>query len=555
MLYGHIENLELYPGLIAECTKPAVAGSGICTGQTTGRGILNDAISLIRCDRYLSYDFNHTTLTKWGAAKLEDNHPGAFGGILPNILFGTLRYRFTGTSSYALLPFYTPQAAKEILADNNVIDKYDTERPPVGMPVAGIHTQEACKGVAEDRESFHTMYQRAILNCTGGYEFMIGWENAEKHNARSKILHEAYFEEGFEDNCNKFFREHTARLIQEHSLKIKSASKRVIDIVRDVTNVVPVLWLADRFAIPLKTTEHPHGLLTIDEAFIAFQVLFMYQSFNVLPENEWIFREIGTKAGNTLRAIFEAHLRTQMGIKGKVVDWFSKGTAYETGPLAKKLYRKLVESGLPIGELAGDCIGISNPVVGNLAQQASMLIELFLSEGYEEYKERIIELSHREDAEAERELQGFVYEGIRHAAVVPGSPRVATKDVTVFDGARGPVHLKHGQHFLIASSKSSMDPIAFPEPEKLNPHRPFKDYSILGHGLHYCFGARLAGCTLAATLREVFKLNNIRRVPGKKGKFTFVEYDVGGVTMRKYLDGNSKEMPIPTTFSLEYDEN
>ncbi len=93
LLYGHIDNMELYPGkhiykpmrsistssdlalpipscdtetktflgLQAECTKPAIPGSGVCPGQTTGRGILDDAVSLVRADRFLTYDFNSST--------------------------------------------------------------------------------------------------------------------------------------------------------------------------------------------------------------------------------------------------------------------------------------------------------------------------------------------------------------------------------------------------------------------------------------------------------------------------------------------------------------
>ena len=71
LLYGHIENMELYPGLMAECTKPAMPGSGVCPGQTTGRGILDDAVALVRGDRFLSYDFNANTLTNWEAALLQ----------------------------------------------------------------------------------------------------------------------------------------------------------------------------------------------------------------------------------------------------------------------------------------------------------------------------------------------------------------------------------------------------------------------------------------------------------------------------------------------------
>lgn len=78
-------------------------------------------------------------------------------------------------------------------------------------------------------------------------------------------------------------------------------------------------------------------------------------------------------------------------------------------------------------------------------------------------------------AESERELQGFVYEGMRHAGVVSGLPRVANRDITVMDGVRGPVYIKKDQTILIATSSAAMDPVAFPEPDKLNPHRPFKD--------------------------------------------------------------------------------
>src|ERR1700753_1033203 len=159
LLYGNIDNLELYPGLMAECTKPAMPGSGVCPGQTTGRGILDDAVSLVRGDRFLSYDFNSNTLTNWGAALLQESAPGAYGGMLPRLIFNGLPGAFTGTSPYVLLPFYTPEAAKGILRGNQVTDKYDLNRPASNMDIVSIQTQEGCKRVFEDRESFRVMYQ------------------------------------------------------------------------------------------------------------------------------------------------------------------------------------------------------------------------------------------------------------------------------------------------------------------------------------------------------------------------------------------------------------
>ena len=553
LLYGHIDNLELYPGLMAECTKPAIPGSGVCPGQTTGRGILDDAVALVRGDRFLSYDLNSSTLTNWGLSKLGTVTPGAYGGILPHLLFNALPAAWTGTSSYVLLPFYTPKAAKEILTTNKVVDLYDLERPASDMEIIGIRTHEGCKKVFEDRENFVVMYQKAIRDCTDSHDFMIGWDDAARHDPRSAILHKVFFETDFESNLTKFFSANISRLISEHSLKYSNSTRRSIDIVRDVTNVVPILWLAQRFAIPLKTRETPHGLISIPDLFMSFLVLFMYQSFNILPANEWTLRDGARKAAAPLREIFGAHLKTASGVKSEVVDWLAKGTAFEVSAQAKHLYEELLKSKLPIGDLVGDCIGMGAPVAGNITQQASLLIDLYLSEGYEEYKARIIELAHLNTPEAERELQGFVFEGMRHAGVVPGLPRIATKDITIEDGARGPVSIKKGHTVLIATSVAAMDAEQFPNPEKLDPHRRFEDYILLGNGLHYCFGARLVGTSLAATLREVFKLKNVKRAKGRAGSFARVEEEFAGVRFSKYLDGNSAESPIPTSLTIEYD--
>lgn len=538
---------------MAECTKPAMPGSGVCPGQTTGRGILDDAVALVRGDRFLSYDFNSSTLTNWGAAKISEAAPGAYGGMLPTLLMNALPGGWTGTSSYALLPFYTPRAARGILRDNGVIDKYDTERPPSGREIVGIHTQAGCKAVFEDRQNFRVMYQHAIRKCTDGHDFMIGWDEAKRHDDRSKFLHDVFFEQGFEANVTKFFRSTVAELIKKKSLSYKG-TRRSLNVVRDVCNVTPIMWLANRFSIPLKTEDTPRGLLTIPQLFDCYLVLFIYQSFNVLPMSEWKLREGASKVSPLLRKIFATHLRTQSGLTEHVVDWMAKGSAFEVKPEADRLYKALNDSDLPIGDLVGDCIGMGAPVAGNITQQASLLIDLFLSPDYEQYKNRIVELAHMDEAISERELQGFVFEGMRHAGVVPGLPRVAAKDVVVNDGARGKVHVKANQLVLIATSKAAMDPVAFPEPEKLDPHRPFSAYTLLGHGLHFCFGARLVGCSLAATLREVFKLKNVRRAKGRHGKFHTVEHNIAGVNQRLYLDGNAKESPVPTSLVIEYDE-
>jgi hypothetical protein len=368
LLYGHVDNLELYPGLMAECTKPAMPGSGVCPGQTTGRGILDDAVALVRGDRYLSYDLTSNTLTNYGLSKLSQVAPGAYGGMLPKLLFTGLPTAYTGTSAYALLPFYTPEAAKGILEGNKVVAQYDLKRPSSKNTIVSVHTQDACKKVFEDRDSFGTMYQKAIRDCTDGHEFFLGWDQQKKHDDRSNVVHKIFFEDGFEAKVTNYFSTTVKRLIQQNSLKYHGG-RRYINIVRDVTNVAPILWLAERFAIPLKSQEQPRGLISRPQLFDIFLVLFMYQSFNILPANEWQLREASMKAAPILREVITTHLQTQQGVKEHFVDWLAKGSAFEVGPDADRLYKAFQKTGMDYGDIVADCIGISAPIAGNITQR------------------------------------------------------------------------------------------------------------------------------------------------------------------------------------------
>ena len=59
-LYGHIDNLELYPGLQAEDTIPLGPGNGLCAGYTMTRALLSDIICLARGDPFYTHKLTRT---------------------------------------------------------------------------------------------------------------------------------------------------------------------------------------------------------------------------------------------------------------------------------------------------------------------------------------------------------------------------------------------------------------------------------------------------------------------------------------------------------------
>jgi len=526
LLYGHIDNLELYPGLMAECTKPAVPGSGVCPGQTTGRGILDDAVALVRGDRFLSYDFNGNTLTNWGVSKLADIPGGAYGGMLPKLIFSALPASFSGTSSYALLPFYTPKATVGILRDNKVIAKYVTTRPGVNNVATVVSTREGVRQVLNTPASFHPLANEP------------------------KLFSQSFFEPGFDAKMASWFSAKTAQLVQESSLKYQG-TRRSLDVVRDIANIVPVAWLAERFGIPIKTMKTPRGVLTLPELFSIYVAEYAYQNFNVLPINEWQLRGASERGTPVLKSIVETHLNTQQGFKEKIVDWLEKGSAFELSADADRLYHALNNTKRPVAELVDDCVAFSAPLGAIITQQTALLIDLFLQDNYASYKERLVALAHADDPASTTELQGFVFEGIRHAAFAPGLPRTVAADTVIANGDAGVTKVLKGSRVLVATALAAQDPERFPQPEQLNPHRPAEEYRFLFGSEQY----KVIAASIAAVLKGVFRLKNLRRATGRGGRFTTVQHYSAGVLQTFYLDANARESPFPTSLMVEYDDD
>ncbi|KAF4548373.1 Psi-producing oxygenase A-like protein 2 [Elsinoe fawcettii] len=528
LLYSHIDNMELYPGLMAECTKPAMAGSGVCPGQTTGRGILDDAVALVRGDRFLSYDFNSTTLTNWGASKLGDLPGGAYGGMLPKLLFDGLPYSFTGTSTYALLPFYTPKAIRDILQKNNVLQMYDSARPIVDTRPSVVYTAEACRRLLTDRDHFSSLY------------------------VDSDLIESLFYEDRFEKHVFEFFDKTVVKNIKDNTLKY-GGDRYAIDIVHHVANITPILWLADRYSLPVKCDSNPKGTFTANDVGRMLKTVAIYRNLNLDPSIEWKLREEAQTSEHILRQMFESLLKRHSNNRdlGKRSSLYGPSDSTTTGPEAERFYSALVATRRPYADLIEQCIGQASMLANMLTNQAALLVDLFLTPGYENYLCRMIELAKMDDDEmAVKELQGFVYEGMRHTGVNLAVTRVTSKDTIIQDRVQGPVELHEGQKVIAATAVAAMDPIAFSMPEELNPRRPQENYrSLLGSPL-----LRIAGPAIAAILKGIFRLKNVRRARGKLGQLCIVEKELIGINMRAYLDSNTKESLWPTNLMLEYED-
>jgi hypothetical protein len=91
-LYGDVDNVELYPGiLVEEPKKPVVPGSGLCAGFTISKAILSDAVALVRGDRFYTVDYTPQHLTPFGFREAAKDSSIAGGGVMYKLLQRALR--------------------------------------------------------------------------------------------------------------------------------------------------------------------------------------------------------------------------------------------------------------------------------------------------------------------------------------------------------------------------------------------------------------------------------------------------------------------------------
>ncbi|KAF2762562.1 linoleate diol synthase [Pseudovirgaria hyperparasitica] len=545
-LYGNIESLELYPGLMAEETKPATAGSGLCPGQTMGRGLLNDAVALIRGDRFLSHNFNSTSLTNWGFSKLKERQPGSGGFFLPGLMLRALPSELDGTSLYGLMPFYTPTAAMKIFEGRNELSRYSIERPLSDRLPIILRKHQSCNAIFQDSERY-VIWNWPARRHTGATSAA-----TEKHIVRDQVLNRAFFEQGFEIKVLSFVRFHVRRYIQERSHKF-NGGKRSIDIVNDVTNRVPIDWIAQKLAVPIKADKSAVGLHTQDELREMLLGMFAHQTLNNTPEKEWCSREVVTQAVEKLETIVESHLKIHRMSLDSLTSWIARDTAFESSAEAVRLYCALGKSSISPADLPADWIAMAASLAGNMTNYAAYIIDLLLSPKHEKAKNRIVELVHMGEGESTSELLRYVYECVRLCGAVPGFVRTITRHMSLMDDDGKTVDVTAGDKVFVVTSEAAVDPSVYPDPLEIHPDRTTQGFQFFGPGTLSESGIRCIAYTLMAVLREVFRLKNVRRAAGPRGRFCVVENNVFGVPIRSFIDADARECPYPTSLVLEYD--
>ncbi|KAM0748536.1 linoleate diol synthase [Meredithblackwellia eburnea MCA 4105] len=564
-LYSHIDNLELFPGLQAEERKPSQTGSGLAPGYTISRAILSDAVALVRGDRYFTTDFNAACLTNWGFQDVQPPYTsGAFGGIIGKLLMRTMPTCYTFNSIYALFPFSTPGTTKKILTELNLIDQYDFTKPTVAPAWHPAFTYKGCIDILSDHRRFGVIYAKSICEIVGTpYGFFINFDEIMKHARDRDLMDAALFPFGYEVQIKEFYEKITYQLLREKSWSYDNGTTFNVDVVRDVTTLASVYWVANTFGIPLKTEKSKFGVLTPQQLYLMLTAFFTYVFMNFDPSAGFNLRDAAISHSKILGGIISLRFSQVTGIPA-VVDYLAReiqdafhgknANQIVMSDDARSFYKRLLESKRPLEELNASAQSIMTASTSNQGEVAAHVINFYLKDENKVHYDAIVKLAHQDSVESDALLWKYILEVMRLDPQVAGIPRYANADGSFVDGDNT-VEFKKGDIIFPSMYYCNKDPTVFPNPDVVDVTRDEGIYRVFGAGIHNCLGSKLVKISMVAMIREVFKLKNLRRAPGPAGQlYRFTEH-IADTPVEIYMSAQATIFPFPQNLSVVYDKD
>ncbi|WP_225829869.1 cytochrome P450 [Streptomyces sp. NK08204] len=97
-----------------------------------------------------------------------------------------------------------------------------------------------------------------------------------------------------------------------------------------------------------------------------------------------------------------------------------------------------------------------------------------------------------------------VEELLRYLSVHDGALRLAVEDIEIAGRT-----IRAGDGVILATSLINRDPTVYPDPDRLDWHRPTRHHLSFGHGIHQCLGSNLARAELEIAFESL-----LTRFPG-----------------------------------------
>ncbi|MCJ1396496.1 hypothetical protein MMC18_009386 [Xylographa bjoerkii] len=512
-LYGHPDNVELYPGLQAEEAKAVfVPGSGLCPGLTISTAILSDAVALVRGDRFYTVDFSPANLTNWGYNTIATDSDISGGGVMYKLLMNAFPGMYRFNSVYAMLPFTIPEENRKILETLGKEQNYDFTAPVFQGPPTPVLSWDGVVSVLSDQENYKVPWGPHTSYLTG-HDYMLSGDTPANHEQRVFVQKAIYSPSHGLDEIRKFYESITTEMIHQNSHKLGESYQ--LDVVQDIANPSHASFIAHLFHIPLGGGSDSYTETSLHSTLAN---LFAYVFLDIDPTTSFALRSQALKdttdLGKTVLNVVQGMRTYQESLKEVTGLEPQERVLHDYGT---HLVKRLFEGGKSVDEVVWTIIPTAAAAVATQAQGISQILDFYLSDQYVQHWPAIQVLARSDSPEAFETLKKYALEALRLSPPASGLVRVASSPSTIHDGSR-PIPIQAGDAVFLDFTTAGRDPAKFPNPLTIDLTRPYDDYIHHGYGAHACLGRPIATVAAAAQLRVFGRLDGLKRAPGQEGE-------------------------------------
>lgn len=323
---------------------------------------------------------------------------------------------------------------------------------------------------------FQVPYAEKMHKVTNGSNFFLGMQDTERYTLDVSNMRLTARREDISEIITPF--------VDKTSMDIISASNGKMDVVQDLSRVVPTRLIGEYFGTPgWNETEFT------DAATNMFQYLFYPDD----PEVEKKALDGAEKTRNYLdQAIAER-----------------KANRIQRDDVLERCL-KLQDAGMPgMGDqdIRNNFIGL---IIGAIPT-TSKCVAVTLNHLFN-HPELLVEAQQAARVDDDNKMIQFMQESLRLNAFAAGIQRICAEDYVVAKGTLRSTKIPKGTVVLAATQSAMMDWRKIKKPKEFRLDRPAYSYMHFGYGLHTCFGQYINLAQIPAIIKAVLKQEGLRRV-------------------------------------------
>ena len=501
-LYGHPDNVEIYPGIVVEAAKkPMKPASGLAASFTTSRAILSDAVSLVRGDRFYTIDYTPQNLTNWGFKAASYDLDINNGCVFYKLILNAFPAHFSKNSVYAHYPLVNPRENKNILKELKRDTLYNFERPrPKPLAVSQPSTTLSTTAMSDSAKFDSLWSKRAVA---------FGGPAGKPSSAAVTFADAVLANENWKSITTKYYSETLEKLWKEKQYAL--GGHQHVDLVGDVLNAAHVGFITSVLGIPLSGSEAKHdesGLLSVlGEVFV--------QAF-------------GNPKPNSLSAGIRTATKWLAGLFETKINGSHETADTKQGELGRAALAKISTDGRGAKEAAWqDVLPTAALLLNTLSRLSAQTAEFFLDE-----KTQLAEaqkLASGTDAKASVAL--LAQEATRISSNVTIAKKASTAEIDA----------EKGQVVVVQLSQTTNDGT---NPEKFRLDRDKSVYSMKNYGPEMQLAYSVTYISNTVLTGILARSSGIERVPGPQGRLKKIRDEAGSVSYLNLEESDYVQYPM-----------